>query len=329
MPTNLPPEYYEVDERYRAAKSPEEKIPLLEELISTVPKHKGTDKLRADLRRRLSKLKSTADTRKKVSRHVSPFHIDKEGAGQVVLIGPANVGKSALVNALTNATPEVSPAPYSTWQPTPGMMLVENVQVQLIDTPPLTQEYVEPDFFDLIKRADLILLVLDLQTYPVQQLQETIAVLEEHRILPQHWRNRYPEQRGLTFRPLLVLANKGDDESADEVFELFLELLEEDWPLLLISATTGRHLEQLKRMVFDQLGVIRVYSKAPGKKQPDLTAPFTLQKGATVEEFAGKVHQDFLKNLKSARIWGSSDFDGQMVSRDYVLHDGDVVELRI
>lgn len=327
MPTNLPPEYYEVEERFRAAKSPEEKITLLEELISTVPKHKGTDKLRADLRRKLSKLKSAAQTQKKVARHESPFRIDREGAGQVVVIGPANAGKSALVAALTNATPEVSPAPYSTWKPTPGMMPYEDIQIQLVDTPPLNREYVEPEFLDLIRRADLVFLIIDLQTYPVQQLEDTIAVLQENRIVPAHLRDRSGEDRRVTFVPLFVLVNKNDDESSDEIFELFLELLEDEWPLIPISVKTGRNLDRMKRTVFDKLGIIRVYSKAPGKP-PDLTAPFMLHKGSTVEEFAGKVHQDFLKNLKAARVWGSVAYDGQMVPRDYVLQDGDVVELR-
>jgi len=162
----------------------------------------------------------------------------------------------------------------------------------------------------------------------VQQIEDTIALLEEHRIVPQRLKSRYTGQRRLTFIPLLVLVNKCDDESYDEDFEICCELLEDDWPLLPISATTGRNLERLKREVFKRLGIIRVYSKPPGK-EPDFTAPFVLKKGSTVADFAGKVHQDFLKLLKSARVWGTGVYDGQMVSRDHVLHDGDVVELRI
>lgn len=328
MPTNLPPEYFEVQERYRAAKSPAEKIACLEELISSVPKHKGTDKLRGDLRRRLSKLKTAAQTRKGVSRQVSVFRIDKEGAGQVVVVGPPNVGKSALVAALTNATPEVADHPYTTWTPTPGMMPVENIQIQLIDTPPLNRDFVEPESLNLIRRSDLILLVVDLQTYPIQQLEDTIAFLQEHRIAPRPLKGRYSEQRRLTFKPLLVLVNKNDDESSDGDFEVLCELLEDDWPLLPVSATTGRNLERLKQVLFEQLEIIRVYSRPPGK-EADLSAPFVLKKGSTVADFAGKVHQDFLEKLKTARVWGSAVYDGQMVGRDHVLHDGDVVELRI
>jgi len=328
MPTNLPPEAIEAEARYRAAKSVAEKIASLEEFISTIPKHKGTDKLRADLRKRLSKLKTTPQAQKGASKRDSPFHIDKEGAGQVVVVGPANVGKSALVAALTNATPEVADYPFTTWTPTPGMMPMENIQIQLIDTPPLNRDFVEPDLLDLIRRSDLILLVVDLQTDPVQQLEDTVALLEEHRIVPCHLKDRYAEGRSPTFVPLLVLANKNDDESLDENFDIFCELLEGDWPLLPVSATTGRNLERLKRIVFERLEVIRVYSRPPGK-DPDLSAPFILDKGSTVADFAGKVHQDFFEKLKTARVWGSVAYEGQMVRRDHVLCDGDVVELRI
>jgi ribosome-interacting GTPase 1 len=328
MPTNLPPEYFEVDKLYRAARSPEEKAELLEELIGTIPKHKGTDHLRADLRRKLSKLREASQRGKSTGRRLSAFHIDKEGAGQVVVIGQPNVGKSALVTALTNATPEVSASPRSTWTPTPGMMEVDNVQIQLVDTPPLDREFVDPEFPNLLRRCDLILLVVDLQADPFEQLEETAALLEENRIVPLHLKERHAGQPGLVFKPVLVLVNKSDDESLDEHFQIFNELMEGDWPLIPLSARTGRNLDRMKRAVFEQLGIMRIYSKAPGK-QPDFSTPFVVQKGSTVEEFAGKIHKDFYDNLKAARVWGSAQYDGQMVKRDHVLQDGDVVELRI
>jgi ribosome-interacting GTPase 1 len=340
MPTNLPPECQEIEREYRAATSVADKIALLEQLIGAIPKHKGTDKLRADYRRRLSKLRdAAAQARKSTGKRESPYSIDREGAGQAVIVGPTNVGKSALVAALTNASPEVSPAPFTTWQPTPGMMLTQNVQIQLIDTPPLDRDYVESEMLDLIRRADLILLVVDLQTDPMQQLADSVALLEEHRIVPDHLQHESVEQgpakpqpytgrRRPTSRPVLVLVNKYDDEEWAEVFDIFLELLEGDWPLIPVSAATGRNLEYLKQVVFERLEIIRVYSRAPGQ-EPDYSSPFTLKKGETVADFAGKLHQDFYENLKTARVWGTGVYDGQMVSRDHVLHDGDVVELRI
>jgi len=328
MPTNLPPEYFEVEKRYRAAGTPEEKIACLEEMFGTIPKHKGTDRLRGNLRRKLAKLKAATKTRKRTGRQVSAFQIDKEGAGQVVVVGPANVGKSALVAALTNATPEVAEYPYTTWTPTPGMMPIEDIQVQLIDTPPLNRDHIEPELMNLIRRSDLILLVVDLQAYPIEQIEDAVAILQEHRIVPLRQKDQHTEQRRLTFLPLVVLVNKNDDEGSDEDFEVLRELLGDDWRLLPVSATTGRHFERLKQVVFEELEIIRVYSKPPGDK-PDLSAPFVMKKGGTVEEFAGKVHLDFRQKLKSARVWGSAEYGGQMVSRDHVLRDGDVVELRI
>lgn len=328
MPTNLPPEYFEVEKRYRAAQTPQEKVAFLEELISTIPKHKGTDKLRADLRKRLSKLKASAETRKGVSKQESVFHIEREGAGQVAIVGLANVGKSALLTALTNATPEVADYPYTTWVPTPGMMPVNDIQIQLIDTPPLSDEFVEPQLIDLIRRSDLLLLVVDLQMYPIEQLEDAVAILEEHRIIPANRKAFYADARRMTFVPSLIIVNKADDEQYDEDFQVLGELLANEWPLLAASATTGRHLEELKQRVYQQLDIMRIYSKPPGE-EPDLDVPYVLKKGSSVAEFASKVHRDFYENLKTARIWGHGVYDGQLVGRDHILHDGDVVELRM
>jgi ribosome-interacting GTPase 1 len=328
MPTNLPPEYFDAEKRYRAAESASEKISCLEELLGTIPKHKGTDKLRAEYRRKLSKLKVESQKRKSVGHQESVYHIEREGAGRVVVSGAANVGKSSLVAALTHASPKVSEYPYTTWTPTPGMMLMEDVQIQLIDTPPLNREHVESELFDLIRRADLVLLVVDLQGYPVQQLEETATILNKHNIVPQHFQGSYADQENKVFVPVLVVVNKYDNQEMEEDFEIFRELLDKEWPLLPVSATTSRNLEKFTRTVFDKLEIIRIYSKPPGK-DPDLGQPFVMKKGSTVEELAEKVHKDFIKNLKTARIWGSDVYNGQMVGKDHVLADGDIVELHL
>jgi len=327
MPTNLLPDYYRLEELYRDAQTNEEKIRYLEEMMAIVPKHKGTDHLRADLRRKLAKLKEASEAKKGTGRQTSPFHIDKEGAGQVVLIGPTNTGKSALVAALTNATPESAEYPFTTWTPTPGMMEVENVQIQLIDTPSLDREHVEGELINLIRRADLLLLVVDLQAFPIEQIESTIAFLEERRIAPLRLQEQYAGERGFIFTPLIVVINKCDDEKADADFEVLCELIEEEWQMAPVSASTGRNFDNLKHAIFDRLEIMRIYSKPPGK-EADLGRPFVMKKGGTVEEFAGKVHKDFLEGLKSARVWGSAAHDGLMVSRDHVLQDGDIVELR-
>lgn len=338
MPTNLPPDYFEVERRFREAQAPAEKAALLEEMIRIVPKHKGTDHLRADLRRQLSRLRDEAQSQKKHGGHASSYQVEREGAGQAVLIGPANVGKSSLLAALTNASPEVSPAPHTTWKPMPGMLAIEDIQVQLVDTPPMDRQFVEPALFDLVRHADLILLVVDLQADPQEQMEDTLAQLGEHRIAPHSAPPHAPPPPSLGAEdqarervvslPLLVVVNKWDDAGLDELYALCDELLDDSWPRLPVSARTGRNFAALKQAVYAGLDLIRVYAKPPGK-EADLHKPFALKRGATVADLAGKIHRDFYEKLKTARVWGSGLFDGQPVQREYVLQEGDIVELKI
>jgi ribosome-interacting GTPase 1 len=328
MPANLPPEYFEVEKRYRGAKSPAEKREALEELLAVIPKHKGTDKLRADFRRRLSKLKSQQQTKRATSRRDAGYRIDPEGAGQAVLVGPPNVGKSSLVAALTNATPEVAEFPHTTRIPAPGMMPYENIQIQLVDTPPISREFVEPWLPDIIRRADIILLIVDVTTDPMTHVEETIALLEEKRIAPIRLAHLHADNQGWTFKPVLVVGNKTDDPAREEDFQIFRKLLEDDWPAVSVSAATGRNFDTLKQVLYERLEIVRVYAKPRGKA-PEHDAPFVLKKGSTVEDLAGKIHKEFVEKFKFAKVWGKEVYDGQMIQRDYVLQDGDVVEVHL
>jgi ribosome-interacting GTPase 1 len=327
MPTNLPPECGDLEARYRAATSTEDKIEALEELLAAIPKHKGTDHLRADLRARLAKLKEGGHARRGAAHAVSPFRIEREGAGQVAVAGCPNTGKSALVAALTHAEPEVAAYPFTTRAPTPGMMAVEQVQIQLVDTPPLHPDHPEPELAGLIRRADLVLVVVDLQADPLGQFDDALALLAAQRVLPLADRDRHGSDERAWFKPVLAVANKADDENLDGDFQALCELFEGECPLLPVSARTGRGLDRLRRAIFDALDIVRVYSKPPGK-EPDLTAPFPLRRGSTIEDLAGQIHRDLQHHLRSARVWGKEVFDGQPVGRDYELQDGDIVELR-
>jgi uncharacterized protein len=328
MPTNLPPEYFKIEENYRNAETQPEKIMYLEEMLAVIPKHKGTDHLRADLRRKLSRLKEAAQSRKGGSRHASPFQIEKEGAGQVAVIGAPNVGKSSLVRALTNAEPDIGDYPYTTQVPIPGMMRYENVQIQLIDTPPMSAEFEEPQLMHLIRLADLALLVLDLQGAAIQQYQDALALLAKFRIVPASCADQYEDDARITCVPLLIVVNKTDDAALDEDFHVLCELIEDKpCPFIPVSSGTARGLDDLRRRVFETLDLVRVYSQPPGK-EPNFDQPFVMPRGGTVEDFAAKVHKDFVDSLRSARVWGAGVFDGQQVGRDHVLHDGDVVELK-
>ncbi|MBA7660791.1 GTPase Obg [subsurface metagenome] len=328
MPANLPPTYFEAEKRYREAKTPAEGIAALEEMLAIMPKHKGTDKLKADLRRRISKLKSKQQQKKKLGRRDRSYTIEREGVGQVVLLGTPNVGKSALVAALTNADPPVADFPHSTWKPTPGMMYFEDVQIQLIDMPPVSKEHTEPWLLDIARRADIILVVVDVQTDPMQQLEETVSFLKDNRIAPLGMADLYGVTDRWTFVSFLVVANKSDEQSTEENFEIFKSLVEDDWSLIPVSAKTGRNFDLLRQTLFTNLEIIRVYTKVPGKG-PDRKAPFVLKKGSRLEDLASKIHKDFLEKLKYAKVWGKDVYDGQMVQRDHVLQDGDVVELHM
>jgi ribosome-interacting GTPase 1 len=328
MPANLPPMYFEAEKRYREARTPEEKIEALEEMLAIMPKHKGTDKLKADLRRRIAKIKDESQQKKGGARQATAYSIDREGAAQVGVIGPPNAGKSALVGKLTNAGPEVAEFPHTTWKPTPGMAPYENIQFQLIDTPPITKEYTDPWMVDLLRRVDILVVLLDLHADSLQQLEDTLCILREWRIFPEGT----PIPGDLTKPPfikkVLVVVNKMDRKKDEEDYRVFLELSELKIPSLGVSVNAGKNLMALIEKIYELSGIIRVYTKAPGK-EADLTAPFVLPKDSTLEELAIKIHKDFKEKLKYARVWGKGVYDGQMVQRDYILQDGDIAELHI
>jgi len=201
--------------------------------------------------------------------------------------------------------------------------------VQVIDTPPIGDEYIDPEFLNLIRRVDLVLVMIDLHAHPVQQLEFVLQKLQENRIAPKYLEGQIEAEGFLLHVPTLVVVNKFDSEEYEEHYQIFKELLGQEYPMVPVSVQTGHNLEALKQMIFEKLGVIRVYSKAPGK-DVDKSAPFVVDQGIQLGDFAGKVHKDFQEKLKSAKIWGTSaDFDGQMVSRDHVLEDEDIVELQI
>lgn len=313
MPANLTPEYLEAEREYKSARAPAEKIAALERMLATVPKHKGTEKLQADIKRRLSQARK--QTQKKGAAHAVPFYlVEREGAGQVVLLGPPNAGKSFLLSALTHARPPVANYPFTTRLPTPGMMNFENVQIQLVDLPPLSPEFIEPWLPQVIRGAQGGALVVDLAEIEVHDQVEFIF----------HWLR----QRRLAL-PLLLAANKVDQGGCEENFAALEELFGDRLPCLAVSAVTGQNLDRFVRAVFDLLRIVRVYTKAPGKAA-DLNSPFLLHRGQTVQEAARLVHKDFADQLKFARLFHrSGGRDGRMVEQTHPVEDEDILEFHI
>jgi len=325
MPANLTPEYLAAEEQYRQATTPQEKLAALEEMLATIPKHKGTEKMQADIKRRISKLTKETQKKKGAAKHKPFYHVDKEGAGQVVLVGPPNSGKSQLLARLTNATPEVADYPFTTRVPQPGMMPFENVKIQLVDLPPVARGISEPWLFGIIRNSDAVLLVVDVSDDDVLAHTDALLSLLEELNIHLVPATAAEVERG---KRALLAATKAEAPEAQENFEVLREFFGDWLPLLAVSAQTGLNLEALKRQIFGSLAVIRVYTKAPGKPV-DQSAPFVLKQGSTVLDAARMVHKDFAENLRYARIWGSERFDGQMANREHVLEDGDVVEFHI
>lgn len=329
MPANLPPHYYEAEKRYRATKDPQEKLKILHELWAIMPKHKGTDKLQADLKARISKIKKLIQQKKKSVRRGDQFHVDKEGAAQVVLTGPANSGKSQILAALTNATPEVAAYPYTTVKPLCGMMLFENIQIQLVDTPPIGADYMEPWLAGIIRNADLVSLVVDLGSDKmVNDVQEVLARLEGYKIFLEREEGDINPLDGIAHKKTVVVGNKSDLPLFETNLELLKELLGERLPIFQLSAMESGNVEEFRRFIFDSLQILRVYTKTPGKKA-DFNDPVIMKVGSTLLQAAKEIHKDFARNLKFARVWGEGVFDGQMVQKDFVLKDGHVVEFHI
>lgn len=343
MAVNQSPMYQKAEERYRSAGSPAERVAALEEMLRLVPKHKASEKLQASLKQKLkaAREESQRPHAKGGGAHHDLFHVPRQGAGQVVLLGGANVGKSSIVGALTHAKVEIAEFPYSTHAAVPGMAHHEDVPIQLVDMPPLMQRkeaHAEaqrsqweglPGMAAAYRSADIVLVVVDLSAIELlDQYEQPLAYLREHRLRPVSAPTLELEEDEESALPkrVLIAANKCDTPQAAENFAGLKELEGEGLRMVAVSAKTGEGLAVMMAELFALLNVIRIYAKKPGKPT-DKEAPFILPVGATVHDMAHLVHKDLAEKLKGARVWGGSVHDGQQVHAPHVLTDKNVVEL--
>jgi ribosome-interacting GTPase 1 len=331
MPANLTQQYLKAEEEYRRAATSEEELSCLQVMLKEIPKHKGTDHLQAELKSKIANLKkdiaAESSSGKKSGRGL---RIPRQGAGTAILLGGPNAGKSQLIGSLTHATPEVAPYPFTTRTPAPAMMPFEDMAVQLIDTPPVTKDYVDPHLYGLVRSADLALLMVDLGSDDgVEQCQEVLDRFggTKTRLAATSYLDE--NDVGLSYTRTFVVPNKIDLPEAAGRLELFHELCPLDFTEYPISATAQTGMEPLREAVYRSLDMIRVYSKLPTAKEPDRDRPFTVRRGSVLLDMAAQVHKDFIKGLKFARVWGEAVHDGTMVKGDYELHDKDVVELHL
>lgn len=329
MSANLTPQYRKAEQAYRQASSPEEELECLQLMLREIPKHKGTDRLQADLKQKISKLKKE-HSKAKPGGQKGSRRIPRQGAGRAVLLGPPNSGKSQLLESLTRAKPEIAHYPFTTSAPMPGMMPFEDVQVQLIDTPPVTSDFLDPTTQGLVRGADLVLLLVDLASDDCAEDIEAVIRRVEHTKTGLATASYLDEEDvGRSYTRTVAVLNKCDDPGAVDRREWLKEVYPLEFPELVVSAREQTGLKELRKAVFEALDVVRVYTKMPHAKDPDFDKPFTIMRGGTLLQVAELIHKDVASNLKHARVWGSQVHDATTVKGDYVLADRDVVEIHI
>lgn len=327
MPANLPPQYLKAEEEYRKAQSPDEQVACLEKMFLLIPKHKGTEKLQADLKTKIKEAKEESVAEKKAPKKGKTFKFPRQGAGQVVIIGAPNAGKSRIIAELTNAKPEVAPFPFTTREPAPAMMPWEDVNVQLIDTPPITADHFEGYLLGIVRSADAVLLCFDGSSDDAPEQTETVVKqFAERKTLLDVESGFAEENFSIVKVKTLLVVTRGDDPGANDRLAFYREIVSTPLAKLDVELDRADSAKELRDQIYRLVNVIRVYTKPPGKKA-DMTAPFTVPVGGTVEDLAGRVHRELPEKLKFAKVWGSGVHDGQSVGPDHVLSDRDVVEL--
>ncbi len=300
MVVNASPQYQRAEKEYLLARTTEEKIERLRVMIQLCPKHKGSEAMLAELRRRLAKLKEELQKEKEIKKRKGHgINIKKEQDAQVVMIGFTNSGKSTLLSKLTNASPSISEYPYTTATPEIGTLDM-GCKIQVIEVPSLKPRGNNKELLSIASTADLVLAVVT----GIEELQELSEELK-----------KYPKK--------ILIVNKRDLLGENELKTL-LNLRN----AIAVSARNNEGIEELKQKIFDNLDIIRVYTKEPGKKPT--SRPVVLRRGSDIKRVAEKIRQDYVKRFLFARVWGkSAKFPGQKVGITHVLEDNDTVEIHL
>lgn len=331
MPANLPPQYVQLEHDYRNEKDADKRLALLERMLAEIPKHKGTDRMVGELKHKISTLKSQLDASKKhgATRQASLDHIPREGAGQFVLVGPPNSGKSSIVGAVTRAPVEIAEWPFATRKPVTGMAVWENVRLQLVDTPPIAEELCEPYVFNIVRTGDVAVLVLSLgDDGLLEEYEYVLDRLHQSKVRLQALVAPDPLFSTALVKPVIIAATGIDKHDAATRLGLLQDTVGDKAPIWPMSVTERRGLQDFLGGCFVALGLLRIYTKTPGHPA-DMNAPVLLPHGATVGDAARSIHKDFAEKLQYAKIWGKDTFDGQRVIADHIVTDGDILEFHV
>ncbi len=299
MPTNVNYEYSAAEAKFHAAKTDEEKLLALEEMMRTMPKHKSAEAMRKNIRTRYRKLKNKLEAEKKRKKAAGKKLGIKKQEMQAAIIGPSNTGKSSILATLTNAQPKIAPYPYTTKQPLIGTLNHENTKIQIIDLPAIENELCD---LGIVNTADTLLIIID----KIEQIKET-----------QQFLNNATKSR-------IIIFNKTNLLSTEEKRKTQSYLQSKKYNFLLFSCKNKTNLKELKEKIFLSFNKIRVYTKQPGKKHDN--EPVIMPKDSTVKDVARKIFHSTV-SIKEIRITGpSSKFPNQKTGLDHVLKDKDIIE---
>lgn len=320
MPANLTPQFYKAQQRLQEAKTTEEKIAIIEEMISLAPKHKGTEHLLGQLRTKLAKLKEEG---KKGGAKARQVVIQKLGAGTVIFAGPPNSGKSTLFKALTGRDVPISDMPFSTKDYYPGVLRFENVTIQLVDSPPIMMEFADAALNSVIRQCDALALVLDASSPTLlEDYDMCVKFFEEKRIKIFAPKTEIASPNFL-IRTMVGLTKFVETECSENV-EAFKSLLERGAHVITTNADFP--FDDIPGQIFKLLNIMRIYCKPQGSKV-DYDKPEIVPIGSTVEDFARELQKDFAKRLRQAKLFNDEFKSGMFVPRTQTLKDGDTVEL--
>lgn len=295
MPANVTIEFEDANNEYQQANSSEAKLAALQKMQRLAPSHKGGENLRKDISKKLSQLKKDIErkkTQEKKKGSGESIAVRKDGMGQVVIIGLPNSGKSTLLNKLTGISTKVASYPFTTKTPAVGMMNYFGGKVQLVELPAIVEgsSAGKADglkILSLARNADAIIIVAE--------SKDSEKIVEKEIMLSGISLNK--NEKGNEFKKSIV-----------------------------INAFEENDLEKVKEKIFELLDKIIVYTKKPGGKA-DYDMPLGLPLNATVKDAAMHLHNDFDKRFRFARVWGSTKFPGQRVSKDFELKNKDIVEI--
>ncbi|MGQ9720217.1 MAG: GTPase [Candidatus Jordarchaeum sp.] len=382
MPINLNPEAQVALRKLEEAETREEKIVAIQELLQRMDKHKGTEKFVNQLKKRLAKLRAEIEREKmRRSGGVHVFSIKKQGAGQVILVGLTNAGKSTILNHLTGAKSKVGDYPFTTINPEVGILDFDSVPIQIIESPALfdgcSGSENGPQMLSTIRNADSVVLVTDLSQDVLEQVRIILNELESAGILlnldpppvevkktgsggiqimgtqffegtPEEIKNFLNKKNivnavvriwnkislddvelaldtSVVYKDALIVATKGDLPGSSENYKKLVGKYGQKFKIYPISILKEKGIEDFKEGIFKSLGVIRLYTREPGNVISD--KPLVLEKGASVEDLAKRLHARFIKNFKYARIFGKSvKHEGEKVGLDHMLEDNDIVQ---